>query len=895
MSDAEAALRELAASLVGELAAAQTAELTERARQDAAMELSWPVWDDDAVRSPARAASGPVRSPAPAAGSLPAAIAGPPATVPGPPARGDWQDGYAAPPPPGPPACTDPHCDHMTLRCPTSRTHLVGGHPANRSHLISVGSVNAPAGSASARGQGSQALTAGRGGDEIELAATEVRPYERTTEGRPEHVRHYTRQAGTELEHPGDLRGLGPRPVSNLGTRWVQGEPGHFVRGISTPQWQAGQELWTGRGRAVTPEHAATSFAARGGSLAPALLGGGHQSWNGTVRLFDAADEPQHSAELAWDGTMGLQRELAAKMAADHAGTGPIADPQPYVTVLHELFHGTVPPGQTHAMHRRAYGDPANASIEEGFDELGTVQHAPEFFRAMGIGDRLTPILAASGDRKATMAEYAERLADPWRIAAGTSWGHYGWQTAAALKWTQDAAEATGRPAQELADEINREGVGGKVPAMARQAIRAAGADPDDLAGAPFAGVENVIRANWPAQPGQENQAWAAAVAEARYRTPAPPDTGKTSGAMKAGDMVHSLGGDYQAIAQAPVSWSAGQAHREIGGHTVKGSWSDPWWMTRQGGGWAVSRRWRSKAQTSYGGWDAASNRHISVEIPAKDERVLTAWYPGAGTGQDIADTQALYASPDGGYTPERAALHEAIIADVLAGAEPADQPVATFMGGGPASGKSAMLAVRPAQGVVIDPDAIKGRLPEYVAGVARRDPTAAAHVHEESSDVAREIQARAIARSLSFTLDGTGDSNYAKMARKVAAARAAGYQVAARYVTVDTDAALQRIIARAERTGRLVPAAYAREIHASVSDVFRQAIADDLFDSAELFDNNGARGEPITLVGSKKPGGSWQVSDEAAWRAFLAKAQTAALDTEAAAAAAESGKAAGG
>jgi hypothetical protein len=54
-------------------------------------------------------------------------------------------------PPPG--LCADPLCDHMTLRCPRNRTHLVGGHPGNRSQFISKGATNAPAGSASPRGR----------------------------------------------------------------------------------------------------------------------------------------------------------------------------------------------------------------------------------------------------------------------------------------------------------------------------------------------------------------------------------------------------------------------------------------------------------------------------------------------------------------------------------------------------------------------------------------------------------------------------------------------------------------------------------------------------------------------------------------------------------------------
>ena len=93
------------------------------------------------------------------------------------------------------------------------------------------------------------------------------------------------------------------------------------------------------------------------------------------------------------------------------------------------------------------------------------------------------------------------------------------------------------------------------------------------------------------------------------------------------------------------------------------------------------------------------------------------------------------------------------------------------------------------------------------------------------------------------------------------------------------------------------MPADQAREIHASASGVFRQAIADDLFDSAELWDNNadksGAGDRRDQAVGSKEKGGKWTVPDEPAWQRFLAKEYTGA--TEAQARAAETGKAAGG
>ena len=155
---------------------------------------------------------------------------------------------------------------------------------------------------------------------------------------------------------------------------------------------------------------------------------------------------------------------------------------------------------------------------------------------------------------------------------------------------------------------------------------------------------------------------------------------------------------------------------------------------------------------------------------------------------------------------------------------------------------------------------------------MAAHDPKAAAYAHEESSTVAKEIQAGAIKNHYDFTLDGTGDGAYAKMEGKIKAAQAAGYKVAGKYVTVDTETAIERSMKRAEQTGRMVPEPVIREIHASVSDVFGKVIANDLLDSAELWDTNGPR--PV-LVGSKPDGGKWTVHDQKAWDKFLAKAKT--------------------
>lgn len=55
----------------------------------------------------------------------------------------------------------------------------------------------------------------------------------------------------------------------------------------------------------------------------------------------------------------------------------------------------------------------------------------------------------------------------------------------------------------------------------------------------------------------------------------------------------------------------------------------------------------------------------------------------------DTEDTLGRFLGADGSLTPERQALHDAILADTLSGLRPVRNPKFTIMGGGPSSGKS--------------------------------------------------------------------------------------------------------------------------------------------------------------------------------------------------------------
>jgi predicted ABC-type ATPase len=246
-----------------------------------------------------------------------------------------------------------------------------------------------------------------------------------------------------------------------------------------------------------------------------------------------------------------------------------------------------------------------------------------------------------------------------------------------------------------------------------------------------------------------------------------------------------------------------------------------------------------------------------------------------------------LEQKPDGswGFTPERERLHRQIIQDTLRGVPRSDNPTLFMLGGGPAAGKSTMInsggisvpttgekdrSGKPTarEAVLVNADEVKAALPEYHS----MGKAGSSFVHEESSWVAKQIQAAALAGKRDVVLDGTGDSKVQKLAAKIQQAREAGYRVEGHYATVPTDVAVARSekryqdgLARGE-TGRHVPEEVVRGTHADVSRTLPQA--HDLFDVVNLYDTmDGAR-----LIATGTRGKPLNILDPAAYAAFLAK-----------------------
>lgn len=315
---------------------------------------------------------------------------------------------------------------------------------------------------------------------------------------------------------------------------------------------------------------------------------------------------------------------------------------------------------------------------------------------------------------------------------------------------------------------------------------------------------------------------------------------------------------------------------RVVGFDGNRGDWADD-----------VSERWsRLPEGMTYDEWKTAKSVSRAESYESNWGRVSGSWLEGNSTvaaplenviidavGKsggykpiDLADameeiengkTNSLDAwIQNGELVPERKAVHDGIIDDLLEGKTPTgEKPKMTMLGGGPASGKSSVMnpdTKGNPHAITIDPDDMKKRLPGF-SQMAEVDTNAAAFYHEESSALAKRFSEAAYERHIDAIYDGTGDGSVKSVMKKINAARENGYSVEAKYVTIDTDEAIRRnrkryddAVARGE-TPRLPPEDMVRRTHAKVTDISVELAPK--FDRIEVWDNNGGRGEQVLIA----------------------------------------------
>lgn len=230
--------------------------------------------------------------------------------------------------------------------------------------------------------------------------------------------------------------------------------------------------------------------------------------------------------------------------------------------------------------------------------------------------------------------------------------------------------------------------------------------------------------------------------------------------------------------------------------------------------------------------------RKVNTHNPNRD-------YGSFKTSPTNAKSTLAKYSKNGQLTPERQRLHQEIIDSLLDGIpKPKGQPTATFLGGGPASGKSSITrdsdisTPDESETVCIDSDRIKNKIPEYIDELKKGNADAADIAHEESSYIAWKAFSIAQKEGYNCMMDGTGNGSVESMLESIREAKANGQKVIGKYCTCDTEEAVRRATERSRTSedskGRVVPEAYIRKVHKSVSAILPQIAKE--FDDVELY-----------------------------------------------------------
>jgi len=262
-------------------------------------------------------------------------------------------------------------------------------------------------------------------------------------------------------------------------------------------------------------------------------------------------------------------------------------------------------------------------------------------------------------------------------------------------------------------------------------------------------------------------------------------------------------------------------------------------------------------------------------------EGVSRAW-DTRGRGRKLGkgkSTEDQYKNKETGlWEPRRAAMHDKVIAEMVAGkTAPTDRaPVAHVLGGGTASGKTTMsraIIGEDPNTLRVDPDEIKLKIPEYEK-LKQDDPKmAAARVHEESSYLTKAIMAEAIARGIDLTYDATTSGKGSVGMVKTLLGQ--GYKVHLMFADVPLNIAKERADKRAREStdpmnkGRFVPDAVISESHQRAAQNFFALKEEPGISSSRLFDNSG---QSPKLVYQKDSTGE-KVHDQAGYSRYKKKA----------------------
>eukprot|EP01065_Artemidia_motanka_P039061 TRINITY_DN478_c2_g1_i3.p1 TRINITY_DN478_c2_g1~~TRINITY_DN478_c2_g1_i3.p1 ORF type:complete len:351 (+),score=90.46 TRINITY_DN478_c2_g1_i3:66-1055(+) len=254
-------------------------------------------------------------------------------------------------------------------------------------------------------------------------------------------------------------------------------------------------------------------------------------------------------------------------------------------------------------------------------------------------------------------------------------------------------------------------------------------------------------------------------------------------------------------------------------------------------------------AATSSSSWRRGS-RQYDWKLPTEKNWAVSA--PGRGglhSAYSAARAKLDY-SYHSHYAPERVAVQDGIVTDMLRRGSPDDRPWVVFTAGAMGAGKGYAVdnllrgMLRLHHPVMADPDRVRPLLPES-AGYSPADM--GAKTQKESGLVSELVMHGALEQKIPLVIDGTlRDAGYARSTVDYIRKEHPQYRIAVAHITAPAGTARRRARLRAGRPGgRVVPESqlsYESEIPAGVSAL--QA----LVDATLTIDNGGAVPQ---LVGS--------------------------------------------
>jgi predicted ABC-type ATPase len=215
-------------------------------------------------------------------------------------------------------------------------------------------------------------------------------------------------------------------------------------------------------------------------------------------------------------------------------------------------------------------------------------------------------------------------------------------------------------------------------------------------------------------------------------------------------------------------------------------------------------------------------------------------------------DTFGFYRNPDGSFTPERVRLHNDIIKGFTKNPQKKASNTIHMLGGAPANGKSTLqksgFLPHSNRAIVLDPDEIKAKLPEYQKMLKDKDIQAASLAHEESSYLKKKIRQMAIDEDWEIVLDGLANETLEDRIKELKILRSKGDRVRIDYVTLDTEKSIEIEADRFKETGRKVPDEVVIRKNKAIAELVPQLIKEKVYDELYLWDTN-VRDQPQLIL----------------------------------------------